>query len=113
MATFFGEMLKRLLDALAAPAGAVWMFTPQGNLQHQRMGQLAGQQQLWTQLEAFARQVHGSLKPLEVAYITANEGRRLIDCDRVCVALRQAGSTTIEAVSGADVVEKRSALIKL
>src|SRR5262249_39775247 len=32
-AGFFGEMLKRLLDALAAPAGAVYLRTPQGNLQ--------------------------------------------------------------------------------
>src|SRR5436305_13510390 len=34
-ATFFGEMLKRLLESLAAPAGAVWTRTPQGNLQLQ------------------------------------------------------------------------------
>ncbi len=25
--TFYGEVLKRLLDALAAPAGAVWLRT--------------------------------------------------------------------------------------
>jgi hypothetical protein len=82
-------------------------------MRNQRAGQLAGQQQLWTQLEAFARQVHGSLRPVEVAYNVANEGRRLIECDRVSVALRLGGRTTIEAVSGADVVEKRSALIQL
>src|SRR5260370_26938147 len=34
-ATFYGEMLKRLLESLAAPAGAVWTRTPQGNLQLQ------------------------------------------------------------------------------
>ena len=32
---YFGEFLKRVLAALAAPAGAVWMRTPQGNLQLQ------------------------------------------------------------------------------
>src|ERR1700676_3139566 len=32
---FFGEMLKRLLDALQAPAGAVWLRTAQGNIQLQ------------------------------------------------------------------------------
>src|SRR5262249_46846169 len=51
------------------------------------MGQLAGQQQVWTQLEAFARQVHASLNPTEVAYQVANEGRRLVECDRVSVAI--------------------------
>ena len=34
-ADFFGEFLNRVLRALAAPAGAVWMRTPQGNLQLQ------------------------------------------------------------------------------
>ena len=41
------------------------------------------------------------------------EGRRLIDCDRVSVGIRQARQTKIEAVSGSDVVEKRSNLIVL
>lgn len=83
-------------------------------LRHQRMTQLAGQQQLWTQLEVFARQVHGTLNPIEVAYLVANEGRRLIECDRVSVAVRYAShATTIDAISGADVVEKRSNLVVL
>ena len=69
---------------------------------------VAGQEQVWTQLEVFARQVHGSLNPTEVAYHVANEGRRLIDCDRVSVGIRHGRKTTIEAVSGADVVEKAS-----
>jgi hypothetical protein len=220
---FYGEMLKRLLETLAAPSGAVWARTPQGNLQlqyqinlkeigleqneearksheelvrqaimqprpfhvpprsgvgiaeegkppagnatdylllvapiianqqaaglievwqhanrppqaitgylqymtymaeltsryqrNQIVGQLSGQQQVWTQLEAFARQVHSSLHPTEVAYQVANEGRRLIECDRVTVAIRQYGSKArIEAVSGADVVETRSNLVRL
>jgi hypothetical protein len=81
---------------------------------NQVMGQLTGQQQVWTQMEAFARQVHDSLNPTEVAYHVANEGRRLIECDRVSVAVRYYGSKArIEAVSGADVVERRSNLIRL
>jgi hypothetical protein len=80
---------------------------------NQMMGQLAGQQQVWTQLEAFARQVHASLNPTEVAYLVANEGRRLIECDRVTVAVRYGSRSRIEAVSGADVVERRSNLVRL
>src|SRR5262249_17355301 len=34
-AEYYGEFLKRVLAALAAPAGAVWVRTPQGNLQLQ------------------------------------------------------------------------------
>lgn len=219
---FYGEMLQRLLESLAAVAGCVWMRTPQGNLQqqfqinmqqvgidaseesrqshdallrgafsagqpihlpprsnagpsengrpapgnptgcillmvpvrqndqviglieifqgptrpssavpgflqymslmsdlaaryqrNQLVGQLVGQQQLWTQLEGFARTIHGSLNPTEVAFGVANEGRRLIECDRVCIAIRRRGEKArIEAVSGTDVVEHRSNLVR-
>jgi hypothetical protein len=79
---------------------------------NQMMGQLAGQQQVWTQLESFARQAHASLHPREVAYLVANEGRRLVECDRVTVAVRHGSKARIEAVSGADVVETRSNLVR-
>jgi hypothetical protein len=78
-----------------------------------KLRQIVGQQELWTQLENFARQVHGSLHPTEVSYLVANEGRRLIECDRVSVGLRMGRKTKIEAISGADVVEKRSNLVQL
>jgi hypothetical protein len=80
---------------------------------NQKMGSLLGQQQLWTQLEQFARQVHQSLNPVEVAYLVANEGRRLIECDRISVALRYGTNTKVEAVSGSDVVESRSNQVQL
>jgi multidrug efflux pump subunit AcrA (membrane-fusion protein) len=222
--TFYGEMLKRLLESLAAPAGAVWTRTPQGNLQlqfqinlrevgldkseearqsheellrsavmnpgpqhllphsgvgqpaqegkapagnptdfllllvpimlgadqvgglieiwqspnrplnavpgflqymalmadlctryqrHQMLGQMTGQQQVWTQLETFSKTIHSSLNPVEVAYHIANEGRRLVECDRISVALRYARKPRVEAISGADVVERRSNLVQL
>jgi hypothetical protein len=219
---YYGEFLQRVLTAIAAPAGAVWLRTPQGNLQLQyqinmqhvglnrsdesreahnklleeaykkaqpgmippqsglgpaegggtvagnptdfvillapilvdksmegiveiwqdpnrgpdaqrgflqflirmaglasaytrnfQLRQMVGQQAVWTQLEAFARQVHGSLNPTEVAYLVANEGRRLVECDRVSVAVRHGTRVKIEAISGADVVEKRSNLVQL
>lgn len=80
---------------------------------NQMMTALSGQQQLWTQLEAFARTIHASLNPTEVAIQVANEGRRLIDCDRVSIAVRRGGEKSkIEAVSGTDIVEHRSNLIR-
>jgi hypothetical protein len=81
---------------------------------NQLVGQLVGQQQVWTSLEAFARVIHGSLNTTEVAFLVANEGRRLIDCDRVSVAVRHGGQKTdVLAVSGADIVEKRSNQVRL
>jgi len=74
---------------------------------------LAGQEQVWTQLETFAREIHASLDPTRVAYQIANEGRRLVGCDRLSVATVEVKKSRIEAVSGADVIEKRSNLIVL
>jgi len=82
-------------------------------LRNRQLRTIVGQQQLWTQLEGFARQIHASLNPTEVGYLIANEGRRLVECDRVSVAVRQGKKTRIDAISGADVVEKRSNLVQL
>jgi hypothetical protein len=82
-------------------------------IRNRQLRQITGQQQLWTQLEAFARQIHGSLNPTEVGYMIVNEGRRLIECDRVSIGIRAGKKTKVEAISGADVVEKRSNLVQL
>jgi hypothetical protein len=84
-----------------------------GYTRNHSLRQMVGQQQVWSQLEAFARQIHGSLNPTEVAYLIANEGRRLVECDRVSVGLRYGKRVVVEAISGADVVEKRSNLVQL
>ncbi len=82
-------------------------------VRNQQGRRLAGQEQIWSQLEGFAREVHASLEPLRVAYQVANEGRRLIGCDRLSVATVEAKKCKIQAVSGSDVVEKRSNLVVL
>ena len=84
-----------------------------GYTRNHQLRQMVGQQQIWVQLEAFARQIHGSLNPVEVAYLVVNEGRRLIEADRVSVAMRFAQKPVVHAISGADVVEKRSNLVQL
>jgi hypothetical protein len=99
---------RGFLQFLVRMAGLASAYTRNFQLR-----QMVGQQAVWTQLEAFARQVHASLNPTEVAYLIANEGRRLVECDRVSVGVRQGRKVKIEAISGADVVEKRSNLVQL
>ena len=70
-------------------------------------------QSLWTQLEDFTRLVHASLDPRETAYTIANEGRRLIECDRLSVAIRKGSKCIIESISGQDVFDKRSNPVRL
>lgn len=81
-------------------------------LRNNQLRQMMGQQQIWTQLESFAKQIHASLKPRECGYLIVNEARRLLGVDRVSVAGRLGGYTQIEAISGADVIEKRSSLVQ-
>ncbi len=82
-------------------------------LKSHQLRHFSDRQTLWTQLEDFTRSVHLSLDPREAAYTIANEGRRLIDCDRVSVAIRKGRKCHIEAVSGQDLFDKRSNTIRL
>ncbi|HEX5472451.1 MAG TPA: biotin/lipoyl-binding protein, partial [Lacipirellulaceae bacterium] len=78
-------------------------FLRAGRLRH-----LSEKQTLWEQLETFTRTAHEKLHVRETAYTIANEGRRLIGCDRVSVAIRRGSRCPIEAVSGQDLFDKRS-----
>ena len=82
-------------------------------LKSHQLRHFTDRQVLWERLEDFTRGVHASLDPMEAAYTIANEARRLIECDRVSVALRKGNRCTIEAVSGQDVFDKRSNTVRL
>ncbi len=82
-------------------------------LNTKQLRHFSDRQALWTQLEDFARAIHNSLDPRETAFTIANEARRLIECDRVSVAIRRGKKCRIEAVSGQDVVDKRSNTVQL
>ncbi|MGA2030793.1 MAG: biotin/lipoyl-binding protein [Thermoguttaceae bacterium] len=82
-------------------------------LKSHQLRHFSDRQVLWAKLEDFARTVHTSLEPIATAYTIANEGRRLIECDRVSVAIRKGNMCKIEAVSGQDVFDKRSNTIRL
>lgn len=91
---------QRFLDQMAELAGDF--------LKTRQLRSFTDRQALWAQLENFTRAAHLSLDPRETAYTIANEGRRLIECDRVSVAIRKGRKCIIEAVSGQDTFDKRS-----
>jgi hypothetical protein len=74
---------------------------------------LSDRQVLWSQLEEFARTVHASLDVRQTAFTIVNEGRRLIECDRVSLAVAGGRKFAIQAVSGQDILEKRSNTVRL
>ena len=45
-------------------------------------------------------------------YAIANEGRRVLDCDRVCVALKKGRQVQVVAMSGLDTIERRADQVK-
>jgi multidrug efflux pump subunit AcrA (membrane-fusion protein) len=81
-------------------------------LKNRQMRQMMSQQRLWNQLEGFTHQIHSSLDLKEAAYAVANDGKRLVGCDRLSVALKLGGRVMVEAVSGQEVVEQRANLIR-
>jgi multidrug efflux pump subunit AcrA (membrane-fusion protein) len=82
-------------------------------LKSRKLQHFTDRQALWAQLEQFTRLVHKGLDPRDTAFTIANEGRRLIECDRVSVALTRGRTTRIEAVSGQDTFDKRSNTVAL
>jgi multidrug efflux pump subunit AcrA (membrane-fusion protein) len=82
-------------------------------LKTRRLRHFVTKQSLWEQLEGFTSSVHTKLDSRQTAYTIANEGRRLIGCDRVTVVLRKGGKYVVEAVSGQDTFDKRSNIVRL
>ncbi len=82
-------------------------------MKSRRLRHFVTKQSLWEQLENFTASVHERLNSRETAYTIANEGRRLIGCDRVTVVLRKGPKYVVEAISGQDTFDKRSNVVRL
>lgn len=82
-------------------------------LRGRRLKHLSSKQSLWEQLEAFTRTAHEKLDVRETAYTISNDGRRLIGCDRVTVAVKYGNRIVLEAISGQDTFDKRSNVARL
>ena len=93
----------RFMEQMSELAGE-WLKT-------QKLRQFSDKTSLWAQADQFSRQIHESLNLRETAYAVANEGRRLIGCDRVSVAINRGRKCYIEAVSGQDTMENRSNIV--
>ena len=81
-------------------------------LANHRIRSFAAQQQMWHQLEQFIRSIHQGLNTKKTVYTLANESRRLIDCDRVSVALGTGRNCRVQSVSGLDSIERRASQVK-
>ncbi len=66
----------------------------------------------WSRLSQFSRQIHGNLDLRGTAYAIANEGRRLLECDRVSVLVRRGRRYRLTAVSGVEKPNRRAKLAR-
>ncbi|MDP7018418.1 MAG: HlyD family efflux transporter periplasmic adaptor subunit [Pirellulaceae bacterium] len=80
-------------------------------LKSQKLKAFSDRHSLWAKADHFARLVHEGLETRETAYTIVNEGRRLIGCDRVSVALKRGTKCVVEAISGQDTMENRSNIV--
>lgn len=80
-------------------------------LRGQKLRVFSDRQVLWQQADSFARAAHESLNSKETAFIIANEGRRLIGCDRVSVAIKKGHKCKVQSISGQDTIENRSNIV--
>ncbi|MBX3420414.1 MAG: biotin/lipoyl-binding protein [Pirellulaceae bacterium] len=93
----------RFLDQMAGLIGE-W-------LKGHHLQKVADRQVMWQQADHFARMVHDNLDRRDTAYTIANEGRQLIGCDRVSVAILRGRKCKVEAISGQDSIEGRSNIV--
>ncbi len=80
-------------------------------LKGHQLTKVADRQQMWQQADHFARLAHDNLDHRDTAFTIANEGRQLIGCDRVSVAIKRGRKCKVEAISGQDTIENRSNIV--
>ena len=59
-------------------------------------------------LDQFSRQIHATIDLDDTVRAVANEARRVLECDRVSVAVKKAGRFRIASISGQPSVNRRS-----
>ncbi|HLQ45030.1 MAG TPA: efflux RND transporter periplasmic adaptor subunit, partial [Planctomycetaceae bacterium] len=69
-------------------------------------------QKITEQFEEFLLQLHRSLDINEISATAANDGRLLLGCDRLAVAVQYGKKTVVKAISGQDAVHQRANLVK-
>jgi multidrug efflux pump subunit AcrA (membrane-fusion protein) len=66
----------------------------------------------WEEWDRFLFELHRTLHLEQTALTAVNDGRRLLGCDRLSVALVRGKATRIVAISGQDEVQRRANLVR-
>lgn len=82
------------------------------HFQSRRLGTLVVETQRLQHLLKYTGDLAGTVDPTEVARLAANYGRDLIGCERCSVLWNDHGSWRVLSISGQEVVEKKSTMVK-
>ena len=76
-----------------------------------QLHELQQQAAQWGRFEQFTRLIHRGLNLQTTAYQIVNEGRRLIDCDRVSLLTSRRSKCRLAAISGVDQFDRRANVV--
>lgn len=113
-------VLQVWLQPYVVPANyaefATFLTSLAANVEHhfqsRRLGNLVVETQRLQHVLKFTSDLAGSLDPLEVARLASNYGRDLIGCERCSVLLLEGDRWRVMSISGQEIVEKKSAMVK-
>jgi len=77
-------------------------------LKNRRLRHFERDRHVWKSTEQYVQAIHVSLDLRATAYAIANEGRRLLEADRVSVAVNRGRKYEVLAVSGLDTIDRRA-----
>jgi hypothetical protein len=111
------EVFQRPGTSRAAQSGYLRFLDALGELavdfqRNRQLRLLQDRAGAWGQFEQFTEKVHTSLDLRETAYFIANEGRKLIGCDRLSVLRLRGRRGRMLAVSGLDTFDRRANIVR-
>ncbi len=112
------ELLQRGDVSPQAQEGYLRFINQVANLfqrwhEQQDLAKLTENVDQWDERMKFISEVHSSIDPTETAYAIANEGRRLLRCDRVSVGRWNGRRCKIQAISSQDRFDNRANVVRL
>ncbi|QDU10654.1 HlyD family efflux transporter periplasmic adaptor subunit [Gimesia aquarii] len=81
--------------------------------EHEKASKTDASLEVWEEVDQFVLQLHRSLDLSEVGATVVNDGRQLLNADRVSLAMQYGKKTVITAINGQDKVNKRANTVRL
>ena len=80
--------------------------------EQQDLRRLSNKETTWSTKMNFVTEVHRSIELKETTFALANEVRRLLNCDRVSIALWKGSKCKVDAISSQDKFDNRSNVVR-